>query len=88
MVYRKRAVEKMLQALRQPPNAFFYTKPPYWQFAGYNRTFDWAQQGLQADAIVYTSDKIILSINELPDNPGSIQRLQHHCLEPISKPHG
>lgn len=46
-------------------HTFFYADPPYWQTAGYARSFDWMQYELLAKAMA--EGKVILSINDHPD---------------------
>ena len=48
-------------------HTFFYADPPYWQTAGYDRAFDWAQYQLLAKVMSESKGKIILSINDHPD---------------------
>ena len=48
-------------------HTFFYADPPYWQTAGYDRAFDWAQYQLLAKVMSESKGKIMLSINDHPD---------------------
>jgi len=45
-------------------HTFFYADPPYWQTAGYDRAFNWAQYQLLAKVISENKGKITLSIND------------------------
>ncbi len=49
------------------PHTFFYFDPPYWQTAGYDRAFDWAQYQLLARMMANAQGKVMLSINDHPD---------------------
>lgn len=49
------------------PHTFFYCDPPYWQTAGYDRAFDWAQYQLLARMMANAQGKVMLSINDHPD---------------------
>ncbi len=49
------------------PHTFFYCDPPYWQTAGYERAFDWAQYQMLADMMAKSQGKVMLSINDHPD---------------------
>lgn len=49
------------------PHTFFYCDPPYWQAAGYDRAFDWAQYQLLARMMANAQGKVMLSINDHPD---------------------
>nr|WP_314052439.1 DNA adenine methylase [uncultured Neisseria sp.] len=48
-------------------HTFFYADPPYWQLAGYDRAFDWAQYELLAKMMGECKGKVMLSINDHPD---------------------
>lgn len=48
-------------------HTFFYCDPPYWQTAGYDRAFDWAQYQLLAEMMTKAQGKVMLSINDHPD---------------------
>ena len=48
-------------------HTFFYADPPYWQLAGYDRAFDWAQYELLAKMMAECKGKVMLSINDHPD---------------------
>lgn len=49
------------------PHTFFYADPPYWQTAGYERAFDWAQYEQLATTMNTMQGKMLLSINDHPD---------------------
>ncbi|WP_066568556.1 DNA adenine methylase [Snodgrassella sp. CFCC 13594] len=49
------------------PHTFFYCDPPYWQTAGYDRAFDWAEYQQLAEAMANIKGKMMLSINDHPD---------------------
>lgn len=62
-------------------HTFFYADPPYWQTAGYDRAFDWAQYELLVKMMAECKGKVMLSINDHPDIRGlfkgfSITRLE------------
>ena len=48
-------------------HTFFYADPPYWQTAGYDRSFDWPQYELLAKMMRECKGKVMLSINDHPD---------------------
>ncbi|STZ75319.1 DNA adenine methylase [Bergeriella denitrificans] len=48
-------------------HTFFYLDPPYWQTAGYDRAFNWAQYELLAKLMKESKGKAMLSINDHPD---------------------
>ncbi|ROV56753.1 DNA adenine methylase [Neisseria chenwenguii] len=48
-------------------HTFFHAAPPYWQTAGYDRAFDWAQYELLAKMMTESKGKVMLSINDHPD---------------------
>lgn len=48
-------------------HTFFYCDPPYWQTAGYDRAFNWAQYELLAKSMAESKGKMMLSINDHPD---------------------
>ena len=48
-------------------HTFFYADPPYWQTAGYDRSFDWNQYELLAKMMRECKGKVMLSINDHPD---------------------
>lgn len=49
------------------PHTFFYCDPPYWQTAGYDRAFDWAEYQQLAKVMANIKGKMMLSINDHPD---------------------
>ncbi|WP_301818473.1 DNA adenine methylase, partial [Neisseria maigaei] len=48
-------------------HTFFYADPPYWQTAGYDRSFDWMQYELLAKSMAESKGKVMMSINDHPD---------------------
>lgn len=63
------------------PHTFFYADPPYWQTAGYERVFDWAEYEQLADTMRTMQGKLMLSINNHPDIRSLFAEFSIHELQ-------
>ena len=62
-------------------HTFFYCDPPYWQLAGYDRAFDWAQYEALASTMRTCKGKVMMSINDHPDIRDLFAEFTIHELE-------